>query len=353
MERLINVGLVGYGVGGGVFHAPIINSVSNLHLHSIVTRNPVREEEAKNSYPWIYIVNDLETLLSNKKIELIVIATPNTLHKEMAKKALLAGKHVVVDKPFTTNSKDADELIELAKEQGKILTVHHNRRWDSDFLTVKKIIEGNLLGNLVEYEAHFDRFRNYIKENSWKEENLPGGGVLFDLGSHLIDQALLLFGLPKEVTGDLRIQRRGSKVLDYFEIILGYENLKVSLQSGMLVRELGPHFILKGDKGSFVKYGMDVQEETLKQGITPLDIEDWGIEPKEIWGTLNTDIKDLHCRGTVESLRGDYRVFYENIGDAIMGKEELLVKASQARDVIKIIEIAMKSNKEKRTIFLK
>lgn len=346
----LNVGIIGYGMAGEVFHAPIINSLDELNLAKIVSSRAETIEAVKKRYPQTKVVLSLKDLLEDDTIDLIVVATPNTSHYDLTKRVLMSGKHVIVEKPFTITSRDADELIGLAKEKEKILTVHQNRRWDSDFLTVKRIIENNVLGNVVEYEAHFDRFKNKVKSYSWREEDIPGSGMLYDLGSHLIDQALILFGLPREVFGDIRIQRKDGKVDDYFEIILYYNNLKVILKSSMLVREPLPHFIVLGDKGSFIKYGMDGQEANLKEGRSPLDFEPWGVEPIELWGTINTDINGLHYVGKVESIRGDYRCFYKNVYNAIIGKEELVVRAEEARNVIKIIELVIQSSKEKRVI---
>ncbi len=350
MEKVLKVGMIGFGLAGKVFHAPMVDSITQLELTAIVTRNQNAVQWIHNTYPYTKIVSDADTLLADEEIELVIIATPNTFHGELAKKALLANKHVVVEKPFTITTQEADELIDLAREQQKILSVYHNRRWDSDFLTVKRVIEGQLLGNLVEYEAHFDRFRNKLKGNAWREENRPGSGILYDLGSHLIDQALTLFGLPQEISADLGIQRAGAKVDDHFELIFYYPSLKVTLKAGCLVREPLPRFILLGDMGSFVKYGMDVQEAALKEGLTPKTLNPWGIEPKEIWGILNTEIKGVHFRGQVESRPGNYEAYYSNIYEAVRGRESLVVKPQEARNVIRIIELAIESNRRKSRI---
>lgn len=347
MERVIKVGIIGFGMAGRVFHAPVINSLLQLQLSKIVTGNEKTAEYIRLQYPQCQVVRETEAVLNDEEIELVVVATPNTSHKELAAKALKAGKHVVVEKPFTITSQEADELIELAGKQQRILSVHQNRRWDSDFLTVKSIIEGQLLGRLVEYEAHYDRFRNRLKENAWREENQPGAGILYDLGSHLIDQALVLFGTPQEIYADIRVQRPVAKVDDHFEIILYYPQLKVTLKSGSLVREPLPHFILLGEQGSFVKYGMDVQEAALKKGLTPKDLEDWGREPEDQWGILNTNVNGVHFRGRVESIPGDYSAYYQNVCWAIMKEEALLVKPQESRNVIRVIELALESNHKK------
>lgn len=347
MNRTINVGLIGYGLSGQVFHAPIINSVPGFNLLKVVERHG---EKSKERYPWVEVVKDADSVFNDKNIELVVIALPTTLHFEMAKAALLSGKHVIVEKPFTVTSDEAGELISLAKKQGRILSAYQNRRFDGDFQTVKKIIESGILGNLVEYESHFDRYKNFIKIGSWKEKDEQGMGLQYNLGSHVIDQALVLFGLPKTVTADMRIQRDGGKNIDSFEILLGYDNLKVTLKSGMIVREPGPRFAVHGMLGSFIKYGEDIQEAELKNGQYPLNNSSWGMEPKEIWGTLNTQINGLHFQGKIETLPGNYRTYYQNIFGAVVNGEELMVKPEEAGNTIRIIELAVKSSREGRTI---
>lgn len=345
MTTQLQVGLVGYGVAGQVFHAPMINAVPKLKLTKIVERHG---EASRQRYPWVEVVQNIDALLSDAAIDLVVIATPNLSHFELAKQALLAEKHVVVDKPFTTTSAQAQELIQLAHQTQKILSVHHNRRWDGDFQTVQQIARQGYLGQLVEYEAHYDRFRNTLKPGAWREASEPGSGILFDLGSHLIDQAQVLFGLPQAITADVRVQRAGVTVDDYFEVGLDYGNLKVTLKAGMLVREPGPHFILHGSKGSFVKYGMDPQEGALRRGLTPTE-SDWGQEPQAQWGTLNTEINGLHFYGQIETVPGCYQAFYENIYRAIVEGAELAVKPEEARNTIRMIELALASSREKCT----
>ncbi|WP_242928141.1 oxidoreductase [Pontibacter vulgaris] len=350
MTQTINVGLIGFGMSGRIFHAPFISNVPGLSLKKIKANRPESIELARQRYPDAVVVTNEQEIFEDATIDLVVIATANPTHYSLAKAAFLANKHVLVDKPFTITSTEADELIELAAEKNKVLTIYQNRRWDSDFKTVKKVLDAHLLGNLVEYEAHFDRFRNAIKPDTWKEENLPGSGILYDLGSHLIDQALVLFGEPQEVFADIRSQRTGSQIPDYFEVTLYYENFKAILKAGMLVRETGPHFILHGDQGSFIKYGMDVQETALKAGSYPSESADWGMEPEDQWGILNTEIQGMHYRGKITSEAGDYSGLYNNVYNAILGQEELEVKPEQARNTIRIIELAMQSSHEKRRI---
>lgn len=346
----IETGIIGFGTGGRIFHAPFVYGSDRFLLKKICTSRAASADLARTSFPQTEIVPQADSLINDASIELIIIATPNTSHLTLAKKALLAGKHVIVEKPFTIKVAEADELIALAAKQDRLLTVHHNRRWDSDFKTVKKIIDQKLLGILVEYEAHFDRFRNEIKTDSWRETETAGAGILYDLGAHLIDQALCLFGMPAELFSHLQVQRPGGKSIDYFELLLFYHGLKVTLKAGMLVREPLPHFILSGTQGSFVKYGMDTQEVALKNGLTPFNSLNWGEEPDTIWGRINTDINGVHQHGSIKSEKGDYPAFYENIYNAIRFNAPLAVTAQQATDTIKIIELALKSNSEKRTI---
>ena len=346
MRDKIQVGLIGYGLAGRVFHAPVMQATPQLRLKKVVER---RNDESRQRYPWVEVARDVQALFQDEEIELVVVATPNSSHFELAQQALLAHKHVVVDKPFTTTASRAEELIELARRQNRLISVFQNRRWDGDFLTVRKILESRLLGRLVAYESHFNRFRNARQANAWREAEGEGSGILFDLGSHLIDQALVLFGWPQMVAADIRRQRKGAQTDDYFELALHYAGLKVSLQAGMLAREPGPRFILHGTEGSFVKHGLDPQEEALKRGLTP-SAPHWGEESAELWGKLNTQIAGLHIAGQVESLAGSYQAFYQNIADAIAGSAELAVKPEEARNTIRIIELARQSSAEKRAL---
>lgn len=342
----IQVGLIGYGTAGQVFHAPLITAVPQLKLTSVVQR---QQQTARQRYPWVEVVPDVETLLNDPKIDLVVIATPNATHFDLAHRALTAGKHVVVDKPFTTTSLQAQQLIDLSYQKNRLLSVYHNRRWDGDFQTLQTLLQAGHLGSLVEYEAHFDRFRPVIKSTTWREQEDLGSGLLFDLGSHLLDQAQVLFGLPEAITADLRVQRQGGKAVDAFEVVLHYGTLNVILKAGMLVREVGPHFILHGTNGSFIKHGMDPQEAALRQGRSPTEA-DWGLEPPEQWGILNTQIGDLHFHGKVETLRGCYQAFYQNLYEAIAHGAELAVKPEEAGQVIRLIERALQSSEQKRTL---
>ena len=264
-------------------------------------------------------------MLKDDSIELVIIATPNILHFELAREFLLTGKHVVVEKPFTPTSAEADELIELAGQTGKKIFVYQNRRWDGDFKTIQQVVYNGYLGEILEFEAHFDRWSPGPRRSAWRNEPLPASGVLYDLGPHLIDQALVLFGLPRAVFADIRSQREGSRVDDYFEILLYYAKLKVTLKASLLVKEPGPRFILNGTKGSFIKYGIDPQEEMLRQRLLP-DSAGWGKENPQYWGILNTELHGQQFYGTIETEPGNYMGFYDNVHDVIIkGKEQQFI----------------------------
>ncbi|MEX0778690.1 MAG: oxidoreductase [Balneolales bacterium] len=345
MQDVVNTGLIGYGNAAKVFHAPVIESVPGLVLKKVIERH---KEESSERYPQVEVVRDAETLFLDDHIELVVIATPNDIHFELAEQALKAGKNVIVDKPFTLTSDQAHQLVNLAERKNLMLSVFQNRRWDGDFKTVDKLLKEKLLGRLVEFESHFDRFRNYRKAG-WREDEGEGTGILYDLGSHLIDQAQALFGLPEMITADIRMQRESAKVADNFELILHYLDLKVTLKAGMLVREPRVRFTLHGTEGSYVKYGMDPQEDALKQGLLPTT-PNWGAEPRENWGNLNTNMNGLHFDGALETLPGSYQDYYRNIVEVLRRREELIVKPEQAMNTIRIIELALKSDEEKRTV---
>jgi predicted dehydrogenase len=349
MNKIINTALVGFGMSGEYFHATFLDENPNFHLKKVVERN---SNKSKQIYPYVEVVKDISSVLEDEGIELVVINTPNHLHFEMAKKALLAGKHVVIEKPFTVTSKEAAGLIKLAFSQKKILTVYQNRRWDGDFLTVKKIIESKVLGELVEFESHFDRFRNYIKPNSWKEETLPGTGLLYDIASHLADQAVCLFGNPESIYADLRTQRPLGKIVDSFEVIMDYGRLKVTLKGNYLSKIPLPRFTLHGTEGSYMKNGLDPQEDTLKVYGYRRSPE-WGVEPSEYWGMIDTNINGLIFSGEIETEPGAYAVFYENLYNAIVHGKELAVKPEEAMNNIRIIECAIESSRLRKQVEFK
>lgn len=344
----INVGLASYGMSGRVFHAPLLAANPQFKLSKVLERS---SENSKTLYPEVEVVKDYNALLQDDSIELIVINTPNALHFEMGRQALRAGKHVVLEKPFTVTAQEAYDLITLAKEQNLTLTVFQNRRWDGDFRTLQQVVNQQLLGKLVYYEAHYDRFRNYVEANTWKEETGPGSGLLYNLGSHMIDQILVLFGKPQAITAHIGTQRPGGKIDDYYDITLHYPRVTAAIKSSYLVRETGPRYILHGTEGSFLKHGIDPQEEALKAGQLPGG-PTWGQESKTDWGLLNTQINGLHFTGAIETLPGTYPAFYDNVYEAIREGKELQVKPEEAALGIRLIELARQSSAEKRTVLV-
>jgi len=333
------VGLASYGMSGEVFHAPLLSVNPGFKIISILERT---RSLSRERYPKVKIIRNYHELLKDDSIELVVVNTPDRFHYGMAREALQAGKHVILEKPFVLDSREGDELIKIADDQKRLLSVFQNRRWDCDFLTVREIIEKGLLGRLVEYEAHFDRYRNFIQQNTWKEDSASGTGTLYNLGSHMIDQALVIFGKPEHINADIRIQRTGGKVDDAFTLWLGYPDVKVTIKASYLVREPGPRYLMHGTEGSFLKHGIDPQEEALKKGDLP-GVPGWGVEPREEWGRLNTEIGGHN--GPYRTLPGNYLAYYENIYQALAGKAELAVTAPQANLVIKVIEAAIESSR--------
>ncbi len=340
----LSVGLLGFGLAGSVFHAPVIQSVPRLRLAAVASS---RVDDIRRNARGAVAVDSPDAILADPAIDLVVIATPNTSHAPLARAALLAGKHVVMDKPMATTVEEADGLIELAGRQDRLLTVFHNRRWDGDFLTLRDCIDSGVLGTLYHYEAHFDRFRPAIKPG-WREEPLPGSGVLFDLGSHLIDQALTLFGRPQTVTADIGSQRPGAGVTDWFHLILGYGRLRAILHSGTVVCRPGPRFQLHGDRGSFVKHGLDGQEAALRAGHKPGG-SDWGLDEPDFYGTL---YEADGGERVVETVPGDYPAFYRGVAAAILDGAPPPVTAESARDVLAVLEACLQSAVERRTVEL-
>jgi scyllo-inositol 2-dehydrogenase (NADP+) len=342
----IKTALLSYGMSGEIFHAPLLKVDSGFTLTSIVQRN---SDKAKLRHPDVKIARRVDDVIGDETIELVIINTPNESHFEYAAQAIEAGKHVVVEKPFTVTVDEADKLIALAKKKDRLLTVFQNRRWDGDFMTVKKIIENRLLGKLVEFELHYDRYRNYIEANTWKEEEGRGSGILYNLGSHMLDQVLSLFGMPNQVDARLGIQRPSGKVEDFYDIRMQYHDFHAIVKSSYLVRESTPRYILHGTEGSFIKYGIDPQEQALKDGKIP-GAPGWGVEGKEYWGKLNTTIDGLHFEGLIETFAGNYSNFYKSLHDSIRNSVPLAVKPEESRDVIKIIEACYESNRLQKVV---
>lgn len=339
------VGLVGYGMSSRVFHAPLIRAAEGLILKSVVERHGRTSQQC---YPDVSVVRSIDALLKDDDIQLVVIATPNNTHFPLAKKALEAGRHVVLDKPFTCTYAEAQELCELAKKKKRILSAFQNRRWDGDFLTACRIMDDGLLGRVVSYESHFDRFRKEPRK-AWREQAGEGTGILYDLGSHLIDQALTYFGKPAGVFALVAQQRDGACTDDAFSIDLIYPEINVRLCAGMLVPEENRRFCIRGTSGSYIKHGLDPQEKALKAGGVP-GSEGWGVEAETEWGRLISRISGLRIDATIETLAGDYSAYYANVHEAMGTPSKLIVTGEQAAQVIHIIEMARQSALEGRVI---
>jgi scyllo-inositol 2-dehydrogenase (NADP+) len=344
----INTALCSFGMSGLVFHSPFLSINPHFNFYAVWERT---KNLAQEKFPQVKTYRTLEAMLADDLVELVIVNTPNYTHYEYAKKSLEAGKHVIVEKPFTIDVTQANDLIELAKKQNRVLSVYQNRRYDSDYKTIKKVVSENLLGELVEVEMHFDRFQEELSPKVHKETPGPGAGVLYDLGSHLIDQALQLFGKPEKIFADIRIVRPNSKVDDYFELLLYYPKLRVRLKASYIVREALPGYILHGLKGSFIKPKTDIQETLLKEGVIP-GKKDWGTEPETEKGLLHTEIKGKEVIEFITSEQGNYNDYYNAIFEAIRNNQPLPVTAEEGAEVIKIILAAFKSSESERVIEL-
>ncbi len=344
----IHSALASFGMSGRVFHGPLLAAHRKFKLCSILER---ASNVSASIYPDVHIARTFEEICKDDRIELVVVNTPDPTHYDLAAMALEAGKHVVVEKPFTQTYAQARALIELARKHNRVLSVFHNRRWDGDFLTVQQVIREGRLGRLVSFESHFDRFRNHVREETWKEDPTTGTGTLFNLGSHMIDQILLLFGLPEAVFADIRIQRNGSRVDDSYDICMLYADIKVRTCGSYLVREPGPRYSLHGTEGSFLKWGLDPQEAALASGCPPTG-DQWGQEREENWGLLHTGIKDRPFRGRFKSLPGCYPAYYDNIFRAVRQGDPLEVSAGQAGQVIRVIEACFESMRTRKVVAL-
>lgn len=348
MNAPVKTALASFGGSAKVFHGPLLKVNKGFEVVSVLERH---KQESKKLFPEAVIVKDYREIIDNTEVELVVVNTPDVLHYEMARAALEAGKHVVVEKPMTLNSAEAEVLIGLAKEKQLVFTVFQNRRWDSDFQTVRKVVEEAKFGRLVEFESHFDRYRTYIAPNTWKEEGNEYSGVLYNLGSHMVDQACVLFGKPLSVTAHLQIVRTGGLVSDYYDIRLQYDGFAALLKCSYLVKDPGPRYTIHGEYGTFYKFGIDPQEEMLKAGNLPLG-EDWGTEDPADWGTLVYEENGEEVEELVETIPGNYNIFYNNVFDVIRNGADLLVKPEEALEALKILEACLLSNREKRTVFL-
>ena len=346
--KKIKTALLSYGMSGRVFHAPFLELHDGFELTGSWERS---KKLIQNDYPQVKSYGSLEELLADD-VDLVIVNTPVETHYEYAKKALLAGKHTLVEKAFTTTAAEAEDLLGIAKEKNLKLTVYQNRRWDSDFKTVKQVVNQGLLGDIVEAEFHFDRYNPNLSPKMHKETANAGAGILKDLGPHLIDQALYLFGYPTSVFADIRTLREGSLVDDYMDILLYYPDKRVRLKAGFFVREAIPAYAVHGKKGSFLKSRGDIQEDVLKMGEKP-NVTTWGTEPEDKAGLLHTEINGEIVRTTIPTLQGNYYDLFDGLYVSITQDKEEPVTAKDGIRTMKIIDAAVASSEQKRSIDLK
>ena len=343
-DEPVGVGLVGYGVSASSLHAPLIAAEPRLALRAVVSSDPDR---VLSDLP-VRVVPTVAGLLADPAIELVVVAVPNEAHAEVAAEALSAGRHVVVDKPFTVTAAAADELITLARSRDRLVAVFHQRRWDSDYLTVRRCVDDGLLGTVNTYVARYDRYRP-VPAAQWRDQARPGAGVLYDLGAHLIDQAVHMFGMPDTVTADVRAQRPRSAADDYFHVVFGYGPLQVILHAGSLVPAPRPRFEVHGDAGSYVSGGIDGQIAALLAGRRPGD-PGWGVEPPDRYGTLTTVSGTAPESSPIASATGAYESFYRGMADAVRGRGPVPVSAADGRATVWLIERCLESSAAGRTV---
>jgi predicted dehydrogenase len=345
---MVRVGLIGFGLAGQAFHAPVIRGVPGMELACILERHT---SNAQKKYPGVRLARTLDEMLSDSALDLCVVATPNDSHFSYAKACLEAGRHVVVDKPLTPTMAEAEQLVKLAAERGRLLTVYQDRRWDGTFLTVKKLVSSGALGEVAEYEARFDRFRPDAKPGAWREQgDFPAAGVLWDLGPHLLDGVLVLFGEPETISATAIRQRADSKIDDAFDVCMEYPRTRAYSRARILSYAPSHHVLIHGTQGSFVKYGMDPQEEILRSPKAPDGHDwgaDWGLEPEERWGTLSRVGGEVR---KVKTERGDYRGFYVNVRDAIEKGAALEVPPEQALRTMRALLLSHKSSREGRVV---
>ena len=338
----IRVGVIGFGYAARTFHVPLLRSTPGFRLTAVASSRPAAVQAA---LPGVTVVAEPATLVRHPEVDLVVVATPNDTHAPLAEAALGADRHVVVDKPFTVTAAEARRLADLAQDGDRLLSVFHNRRWDSDFLTVQDALRRDLLGPVVLCESRFDRFRPQVRDR-WREGTAPGAGLLHDLGPHLIDQALVLFGIPDTVQATLGRQRAGARSVDYFQVILRYgERLVVSLQAGSLVAGGSPRFALHGERASLVKWRPDLQEDQLRAGVRP-GSPGWGEDRDDavLYDGLSGETR------AVKASAGDQRGYYAALGEALRGRASNPVSPAQGATVVTLIEAARQSDAEGRRV---
>ncbi len=344
LNTSLNVGLLGYGFASATFHAPLIAAVPGLRLAAIASSRP---HDVRADWPDAAVCATAAELIARPDIDLVVIATPNDTHALLAAQALAAGKHVVVDKPFTLNVAEAQALIALAAQQQRLLSVFHNRRWDADFLSLQAVLQGGELGRVTHLESHFDRYRPVVRPR-WRESGSPGSGLWYDLGPHLLDQALQLFGTPETLSLDLASQRDGGLADDWFHAVLRYGPMRVVLHASALTARVAPRFVVHGTGGSLVKWGLDTQEDALKAGLRP-PRADWGTDPNPLHLTLSDDQQAL-TESQRPCARGDYTLYYAGVRDALLHGAANPVPAHEAVQVMALIELGLASAAQGRVL---
>ena len=336
-KQLRGVGLVGFGLAGRYFHAPLIEA-ADMRIVGVVTS---RLEEVRTTLPHAHVFSSLDELLSRSDVDLIVIATPNRLHLQQATAALQAGKHVVIDKPMCTSASEARTLIELARRQARVLSVFHNRRWDADFLTIRDLMASGRLTDVRSFHTRWDRFRPQVIDR-WRERDEPGAGVLYDLGPHLLDQVLCLFGQPDWVQGDVFQQRDGADTDDGFELLMGKGSLRITVGVNLLSAASAYRYMVNGAQGSYWKRGIDPQETQLRSGMSPKAPE-FGRESSTDYGMWIDGASQIS--ETVPSCRGRWIEYYQGIRDALDGPNEPPVSALDGMRVLMMIEAALQSSR--------
>jgi scyllo-inositol 2-dehydrogenase (NADP+) len=342
---IIKTALIGYGKAGQWMHAPFIHALDDFELTYVLERT---QNKSQLQYPQTTVVRSLEPILEDPTIELVVIATPNHTHFEMVEACLKAGKHVVVDKPFVVKLDEAVKLQKYAKSNQLNIFVFQNRRWDGDFITVRNILEQNVLGKVSHIESHFDRYRPEVQSTYWKEMNSPGSGLWYDLGAHLLDQALVLKGVPLRMEVDLQIQRKNATVVDYFDVLMVYNDLTYRIHADMMQSQATPRWSIQGAEGTYTKYGTDIQEALLQQGAIPQE-EEWAREQTQHWGKLNKGGTDTLFPTRV----GNYSDFYKAVYNTLRNNESFPISMLESLKLIELLErIAVYVNKGKTTIKL-
>ncbi len=343
---MLRVALIGYGYAGKTFHAPLVGAVAGLSLDLVASSDHAK---VRADLPNVRIVASADDAARDSAVDLVVIATPNATHAPLAARALAAGKHVVVDKPFTVTVAEARELERTAAASRRVLSAFHNRRWDADFLTLSQLVASGRLGRLVRVESRFDRFRPVVRDR-WRERDEPGAGLWYDLGPHLVDQALRLFGAPEAIVADLMLQRDGARSVDAFEATLHYGASRVVLGASSLAAAPAPRFVLYGTRASYRKDGLDAQEAALKAGTSPSSA-DWGVDPVEGVLTVGAPLGDPSTETeTVANERGEYAAYYRAIRDAIVGGTAIPVPASDAVAVLRCIEAGVESSARRAAV---